>query len=94
MFKIIYVPYAGIIDYVEVVEKLAKKFKAINIKNRITKSSNVLIKIKKKNYFNERYEYSTSFVIFVSGLQADNMALMDGLSINQRIVPSEEIIII
>ncbi len=88
--KSIYVPYAGIIDYVEVVEKLAKRFKEMNKKNRITKSSNV-ISIKNKNdkkiISTKDRNYSTTFAIFVSGLQADNMALMDGLSINQRIVP-------
>jgi len=88
--KSIYVPYAGIIDYVEVVKKLAIKFREINKNNQILKSSKV---VSIRNQDGEKIiclkqkEFKAKFAIFVTGLQADEMAELDGLEISQRIVP-------
>lgn len=87
--KSIFVPYAGIIDYRQVVEKLSEEFQKINKKNIILKSVEV---VGVEN--NEKYKliqtskglYATDYAIFAAGLHADEMAKLDKVKMNIQIV--------
>ncbi|WP_415376866.1 L-2-hydroxyglutarate oxidase [Patiriisocius sp. Uisw_017] len=85
----IFVPYAGIIDYRQVVETLAQEFLKINPNNQVLKLTKVTA-IKSENEFKvivtPQQEYSTKYAIFSAGLQADEMATLDGIDMNIQIV--------
>lgn len=87
--KSIYVPYAGIIDYRQVVEELAKAFLEINGNNNLRKGEKV-IGVSKENgtkiIKTNKGTFRTNYAIFASGLQADEMAKMDGISLDLQIV--------
>jgi L-2-hydroxyglutarate oxidase len=87
--KGIFVPQAGLVDFVGMTQKMAELIKEINPKSQIllnqevenfTKSTNIQI-INTKND-----EFQTKNIIFCSGLHADRMALKDGLDIDIRTV--------
>ncbi len=87
--KSIFVPYAGIINYSQVVEKLSNEFQKINSKNKILKSSKVVgvenndkIKVIKTN----NSSFKTNYAIFASGLYADEMAELDKIKLDIQIV--------
>ena len=69
--KSIFVPYAGIIDYKEVVEVLFKEFLKINKKNTVLKSTKVisLSENKEQKIINTNNgTYKTAYTIFACGL--------------------------
>ena len=87
--KSIYVPYAGIIDYKEVVEVLYKEFVKINEKNTVLKSTKVisLSEDKQQKVINTtRGIFKTDYAIFACGLQADELAKCDNIDLNVQIV--------
>tara|TARA_R110001632_G_scaffold63318_2_gene151353 strand:+ start:5242 stop:6444 length:1203 start_codon:yes stop_codon:yes gene_type:complete len=85
----IFVPYAGIINYRQVVQKLAEEFLKINPENQVLQSSKVL-KVEDEGNFKliktNKDIYITKYAIFASGLQADEMAKLDNINLNLQIV--------
>ena len=87
--KSIFVPYAGIIDYREVVEVLYKEFIKINKKNRVLKSTKVisLSDDKQQKIINTTNGiFKTDYTIFACGLQADELAKTDNIDLDVQIV--------
>jgi len=85
----IYVPYAGIIDYRQVVEVLSKEFQKINPKNQVLKNIKVLFIFNegnKKSIVTTKDTFKTNYAIFASGLQADEMAKLDNIDLDLQIV--------
>ncbi|WP_417857455.1 L-2-hydroxyglutarate oxidase [Xanthomarina gelatinilytica] len=87
--KSIFVPYAGIINYVGVVKKMEELLNAKNNYNKVIKS-NKIIKIKDTDTYKELYTkdlyFKGKYVIFACGLQADEMAILDGIDLKSRII--------
>ena len=87
--KSIFVPYAGIIDYKEVVEVLFKEFLKINKKNTVLKNTKVisLSDNKEQKIINTNNgTYKTAYTIFACGLQADELAKSDNIDLDVQIV--------
>ena len=87
--KSIFVPYAGIIDYVEVVEVLSKEFLKINNNNLVLKSTKVVSVFDvddKKNIQTTKGFFNTDFAIFAAGLQADELAKSDNINLDMKII--------
>lgn len=87
--KSIFVPYAGIIDYVEVVEVLSKEFQKINSNNLVLKSTKVISVFdvdNKKNIKTTQGLFKTDFAIFAAGLQADELAISDDINLDMQII--------
>lgn len=85
----IFVPYAGIIDYREVVETLSKEFKKVNSKNKVLKSVKVLSirnEDRSKYIITSEGSYKTKYAIFAAGLHADEMAKKDNIKLDLQIV--------
>lgn len=87
--KSIFVPYAGIIDYVEVVEVLSKEFTKINHNNLVLKSTEVVSVSdtnNKKYIKTNRGLFQTNYAIFAAGLQADELAKSDNINLDMQII--------
>ena len=87
--KSIFVPYAGIIDYKEVVEVLFKEFTKINIKNTVLKSTKVISlsdNEQKKIIKTTKGIFKTDYTIFACGLQADELAKSDNIDLDVQII--------
>ena len=87
--KSIFVPYAGIIDYKEVVEVLFKEFLKINKKNTVLKSTKVISlsdNEQKKIIKTTNGIFKTDYTIFACGLQADELAKSDNIDLDVQIV--------
>jgi (S)-2-hydroxyglutarate dehydrogenase len=87
--KSIFVPYAGIIDYKEVVEVLFKEFTKINIKNKVLKSTKVISlsdNEQKKIIKTTNGIFKTDYTIFACGLQADELAKSDNIDLDVQII--------
>ena len=87
--KSIFVPYAGIIDYKEVVEVLFKEFTKINKNNRILKSTKVISlsdNNEQKIINTTNGIFKTDYTIFACGLQADELAKSDNIDLDVQIV--------
>lgn len=86
--KSIYVPYAGIIDYISVVNKMEELIN-LSDSNKVYTSSKV-IQVKNDENYKELYtkneKFKGKYVVFASGLQADEMAKLDGIKLSSRIV--------
>ena len=85
----IFVPYAGIIDYNEVVEILCQEFKKINSNNLVLKETKVLSvndKKDKKLITTTNGLFITNYAIFAAGLQADELAKSDKIELDMQIV--------
>ena len=83
--KALLVPEAGIIDYKEVVKKLAHNIESINPNSRILRSCKVL------NYQNMNIQttlgdFSAKHIVFCGGLFSDRLAKKDNLKTNMQIV--------
>ena len=83
--KALWVPESGIIDYVEVVKKLALKVVSINPKSKVLNSCKVL------NYTDKiintvRGDFMSQNIIFCGGLFADRLAKNDIKDLNMQIV--------
>jgi len=87
--KAIWVPSAGIIDYVQVCKEFAKQMKKLNADSEVvtackvlkveTTSNNSLLKTNNGNF-------EASRIIFCSGLQSDRNAVKDELKLDMHIV--------
>lgn len=87
--KAIYVPTAGIIDFVGVCQKFVDKIREINPKSCLITSTEVIKVIHEvghKVVKTTRENYTTSAVIFCAGLQSDRMAKADNLNLGIKIV--------
>lgn len=87
--KSIFVPHAGIIDYVQVVEVLSKELLKINPNNSILKDAKVVSVSDSKNEKNictTKGLFKTQLAIFAAGLQADELAKADKVNLNMQIV--------
>lgn len=86
--KSIYVPYAGIIDYRGVVKKMEELIKTEKRNNifRMSKVVNVINREAYKELYTEKEMFQGKYVIFASGLQADEMAKLDGVKLTSRII--------
>ena len=85
----IFVPYAGIIDYRQVVKVLSEEFLKINKNNRVLKSTKVISVKNKGNLklINTKANcFTTKYAIFTAGLQADEMAKLDNIKLDLQIV--------
>lgn len=87
--KAIYVPTAGIIDFVQVGNKFAEKIHQINPKSNLITSCEVY-KVSHQNgsktVETSSGNFTTATVIFCAGLQSDRMAKADGLNLDIQIV--------
>ena len=87
--KSIYVPYAGIIDYKQMVEKLSIEFQKNNPKNKLIKSIKVTSVVNKDNIKlikTSNGSFKTDFAIFAAGLYSDEMAKLDNIKLDLQIV--------
>lgn len=87
--KSIFVPYAGIINYVEVVNVLSKEFLKINNNNLVLKNTKVISVFEgdsEKSIKTNNGVFKTNFAIFSAGLQADELAKSDKIEIDMQIV--------
>jgi L-2-hydroxyglutarate oxidase len=87
--KAIWVPSAGIIDYVAVVKKFAELVLSTNPKNKVFLGERVRGLSRKKGIIRLKTEKGHIYgknVIVCGGLQADRLASMDGLRPNMQIV--------
>ena len=87
--KSIFVPYAGIINYVEVVNVLSKEFLKINNNNLVLKNTKVISVFEgdsEKSIKTNNGVFKTNFAIFAAGLQADELAKSDKIEIDMQIV--------
>ncbi|MDA7531545.1 L-2-hydroxyglutarate oxidase [Akkermansiaceae bacterium] len=87
--KSIFVPHAGIINYVEVAEVLSKEFLKINSNNSILTDSKVVSVSdsgSKKNIYTTKGSFTTQFAIFAAGLQADDLAKADKVNLDMQIL--------
>lgn len=87
--KAIYIPSAGIIDYVAVNNKLASLISEINPKSRLITSCEYLDTIQdgfKKIVHTNKSDFTTDKVILCSGLQSDRNAAKDHAHLNLKIV--------
>jgi L-2-hydroxyglutarate oxidase len=85
----IYVPYAGIIDYRQVVEVLSKEFLKINANNKVLKKIKVTsVRNNKegKSIETTRGVFKSNYAIFASGLHADEMAKLDNIDLDIQII--------
>lgn len=86
----IHVPCTGIIDFVQVAEKLAERITAANDGNQILASREVR-GLDKHDFYTglvtNNGAISTRYVINCAGLQSDRVARMDGIDPPVRIVP-------
>ena len=87
--KSIYVPYAGIINYKQVVEKFSEEFRKNNSKNKVVKSIKVT-GVENKEGFKliqtNKGTFKTNYAIFAAGLYADEMAKLDKIKLDLQIV--------
>ena len=87
--KAIFVPSAGIIDYIEVNKKLASLISEINPKSSLITSCKYLQTKQdgaKKTIITSNGNFSTEKIIFCTGLQSDRNATKDQASMNLQIV--------
>ena len=87
--KSIFVPYAGIIDYKQVVEVLSQEFQKININNRVLKNvkvTSIFNEKDKKSIVTTKDTFKTNYAIFAAGLQADEMATLDNIDLDLQII--------
>jgi (S)-2-hydroxyglutarate dehydrogenase len=86
----IFVPATGIIDYVTVVEKLAKLVKQTGDSNAVL-TGHCVRGFNRGDNFTEvltnKGSFSTRYIINCAGLQSDRIALTDGVVLPARIVP-------
>lgn len=85
----IFVPYAGIIDYKEVVEVLSREFLKLNSDNLVLKNTKVLnVSNLNENKLIETNNglFTTNYTIFAAGLQADELAKSDKIDLDMQIV--------
>ena len=87
--KAIWVPTAGIIDYVQVCETFSSQISTINSNSKVITSCNVLnIEAKSENTLlqTSKGDFLVKKVIFCSGLQSDRIAKKDELKLELQIV--------
>lgn len=87
--KAIYVPVAGIIDYVAVSKAFGKKMIAINKNSAIIKQCEVTQIFSEENatqLITTKGKFTASRVLFCGGLQSDRLAALDNLKIDMKIV--------
>lgn len=86
--KSIWVPTAGIIDYVQVTKKFAELIEKINPKSQLILNCkvNVIRNIKRKTALTNKGTYTADKIIFCTGLHSDRNAKKDDLKIDMQIV--------
>lgn len=87
--KGIWVPTAGIIDYVAVCQAFADQITAINAKSKLINSCQVIDVIAEKEtstLITSKGNFMADKVIFCAGLQSDRIALKDELKLDLHIV--------
>ncbi len=83
--KAIYVPTAGIIDYVGVCKKFTKLIQKLNSSSKLITSCKVK-KIKDNKLFTSKGIFEGSKIIFCTGLHSDRMAKKDNQETDMKIV--------
>ena len=87
--KAIWVPTAGIIDYVGVVQKCIELLQATNQENQLFLKTRVKRFQREKDLIvveTDKRSFRAAKVVVCGGLQADRLATMDGLKLNMQIV--------
>ncbi|MDV7188239.1 L-2-hydroxyglutarate oxidase [Lutibacter sp. TH_r2] len=87
--KAIYVPTAGIIDYVGLCKTFVEKVRAINLKSQFIPNCEVNEVISEKNNSILKTsigDFSAEKVVFCTGLQSDRVAEKDNLELDMHIV--------
>lgn len=88
--KSIYVPYAGIINYRQVVEKFSEALLRANKENKILREEKVVEVNEKDNsklIVTKKGSYEGKYAIFCAGLQSDEMAKLDNIDLKTKIIP-------
>lgn len=83
--KAIWVPTAGIIDYVSVSQKFVELINEINTESKLITSCEVQ-KIERQQLKTSKGEFSADKIIFCAGLHSDRIAKKDSLKIDMKIV--------
>jgi len=87
--KAVFVPVAGIIDYVDVSNKFAELISAINPESKLITScevNDISIDNKNKKLHTSQGDFLAEKVIFCAGLQSDRMAKKDNIKLDMQIV--------
>ncbi len=87
--KAVFVPVAGIIDYVDVSKKFVELISTFNPKSRLITSCEVRDITSSNNYkklHTSQGDFQAKKVIFCSGLQSDRMAKIDNIELDMQIV--------
>lgn len=87
--KAVFVPVAGIIDYVDVAKKFAELMSTINPESKLITScevNNITTNNKNKILHTSQGNFQAEKVIFCTGLQSDRMAKKDNIQLDMQIV--------
>ncbi len=86
----IHVPCAGVIDFLEVAEKLAELIEAKSSHSKVLTSHRVL-GFDKHDFFTDvltnQGNFAAKYIINCAGLQSDRVAKMDGVDAKVKIIP-------
>ena len=86
----LWVPSTGIIDFTSATKKMIELALALQAESRLFLAHEVISITRNENettIHTNKGEFTSKFMVFCSGLQADRMAKKDGLKLKEKIVP-------
>jgi L-2-hydroxyglutarate oxidase len=86
----LWVPSTGIIDFVSATKKMIELALALQAESRLFLAHEVISITRNEDETTintNKGEFTSKFMVFCSGLQADRMAKKDGLNLKEKIVP-------
>ena len=86
----LWVPSTGIIDFISATKKMIELALALQAESRLFLAHEVISITRNENettIYTNKGEFTSKFLVFCSGLQADRMAKKDGLKLKEKIVP-------
>ena len=86
----LWVPSTGIIDFTAATKKMIELALAFQAESRLFLAHEVISITRNENetkIYTNKGEFTSKFLVFCSGLQADRMAKKDGLKLKEKIVP-------
>ena len=86
----LWVPSTGIIDFISATKKMIELALALQAESRLFLAHEVISITRNEDettIHTNKGEFTSKFMVFCSGLQADRMAKKDGLKLKEKIVP-------
>lgn len=86
----LWVPSTGIIDFAAATKKMIELALALQAESRLFLANEVISITRNEDdttIYTNKGEFTSKFMVFCSGLQADRMAKKDGLKLKEKIVP-------